>query len=68
VDHYDQRAELVELHEGDRLFVPCSGGPVQSRLERYPPRLEIEADGGVYVLVDDGPRDHWHYLYLPDAR
>jgi hypothetical protein len=63
---YDQRAEPVVLEPGDRLLIPCEGGgPSFSRLETFPPRLELEEDGGTYVLVDDGPRDTWRYQWLP---
>ena len=63
---YDQSGELVELEPGDRLFVPCQGGPSVSRLERYPPPLEIAERGGTYVLIDEGPRHQWLYLFVPD--
>jgi hypothetical protein len=53
------------LEAGDRLFVPCEGGPSVTRLEMFPPRLEIEEDDGTYVLVDDGPRAHWAYVFIP---
>jgi hypothetical protein len=43
----------------------CEGGPCRSRLEIYPPRLEIAAHGGIYVLVDDGRRDQWRYVFVP---
>jgi hypothetical protein len=63
---YDQRAEPVALEPGDRLFIPCEGGgPSWSRLETFPPRLELAEDGGTYVLVDDGPRDTWRYQWVP---
>lgn len=65
-DFYDQRGELLVLQEGDRLFVPCEGGPSSSRLELYPPRLEVAERGGTYVLVDDGPRSQWSYVFVPD--
>jgi len=29
-----------------------------------PPRLEIDERDGVYVLVDDGPRDQWRYVFV----
>ncbi len=63
---YDQSDELAELRPGDRLFVPCEGGPCLSRLETYPPSLEIAERGGTYVLVDDGPRQEWRYEFVPD--
>jgi hypothetical protein len=62
---YDQGGEYVELVTGDRILIACEGGPSQSRLERFPPRLEIEEDAGTYVLVDDGPRADWRYLFVP---
>jgi hypothetical protein len=47
------------------MFLPCQGGPCRSRLERFPPPLEINEKDGVYVLVDDGPPENWSYLFLP---
>jgi hypothetical protein len=64
---YDQRDEDVALAEGDRLFVPCHGGPSVSRAEVFPPRLEIAEPDGTYVLVDVGPRADWHYEFVPRA-
>jgi hypothetical protein len=62
---YDQGGETVTLQPGDRFFVLCEGGPSMTRLEAFPPRLEVEEDDGVYVLVDDGPRDEWRYVFVP---
>lgn len=62
---YDQSDEAVVLAEGDRLFIACEGGPCQSRLEMFPPRLEVDEREGVYVLDDDGPRDRWRYVFVP---
>jgi hypothetical protein len=53
------------LHPGDRFFIRCEGGPSTSRLEAFPPRLEVEESDGVYVLDDDGRRDQWRYLFVP---
>lgn len=64
-DWYDQSAEPVALQPGDRLFIACRGGPCASRLEWFPPRLEIAEDDGLYVLDDDGPRDNWSYVFVP---
>lgn len=61
---YDQSGEPVVLRTGDRFLVPCRGGPCTSRLEIYPPRLEIDEYEGMYVLVDDGPRDDWYYRFI----
>ena len=64
-DWYDQSSEITVLHEGDRLFIPCEGGPSSTRLEDFPPRLELAERGGTYVLDDDGPRDRWRYIFVP---
>ena len=53
------------LAEGDRIFIACEGGPSQSRLEMFPPRLEVEEATGTYVLEDDGPRAAWRYVFVP---
>ena len=52
------------VNEGDRMLIPCEGGPSISRLVRYPPPLEIEERGGIYVLVDDGPPEQWRYDFV----
>ena len=62
---YDDRGEAVSLRPGDRFFVLCEGGPSTSRLEVFPPRLEVEESDGAYVLVDDGPPDRWRYVFVP---
>ena len=54
--------------EGDRMLVPCTGGPSISRLVRFPPPLEVAAEGGLYVLVDEGPPEAWSYEFVPEAR
>ena len=54
----------IGLRPGDQLFIRCRGGPSYSRLETFPPRLEIEERGGVYVLVDDGPPEAWRYEFV----
>ena len=46
------------------MLIPCEGGPSISRLVRYPPPLEIEERGGIYVLVDDGPPEQWRYDFV----
>lgn len=53
------------LGEGDRIFVTCEGGPSWSRLEMFPPRLEGPERDGTYVLLDEGPREDWRYLFVP---
>jgi hypothetical protein len=67
LDWYDQRGEAVELRNGDRVLVVCEGGPCTSRLEIYPPRIEIEEREGTYVLADDGRRDDWRYVFVPHS-
>lgn len=54
-------------HGGDRVFIRCEGGPCLSRLEAFPPRLEIEEKTGLYVLVDDGPPEARSYQFVPRA-
>ncbi|HVT41795.1 MAG TPA: hypothetical protein VHD39_02340 [Acidimicrobiales bacterium] len=54
------------VQPGDRMFVPCEGGPCLSRLERFPPPCEIEERGGIDVLVDDGAVEDWRSLFVPD--
>ena len=57
------------LEVGDRFFAECEGGgPSTSRLETFPPRVEIAEPGGTYVLADDGPRPGWRYVWIPDRR
>jgi hypothetical protein len=52
------------VQPGERMLLWCDGGPSISRLERFPPPLEVAVDGGVYVLVDDGPEAQWHYEFV----
>ena len=65
-DWYDQSDELCVLEPGDRMFIGCIGGPCASRLELYPPRLEVVERDGVYVLNDVGRRDDWRYEFVPN--
>ena len=55
------------VEPGERMLIPCVGGPSISRLVRFPPPLEIEEPDGTYVLVDDGPPQHWRYDFVPFA-
>lgn len=50
---------------GDRMLLPCDGGPSTSRLVTCPPPLELPELDGVYVLVDDGPAVAWSYTFVP---
>ena len=58
------RGEAYRIEPGDRMLIPCDGGPSWSRLEDFPPRLEIEERGGMYVLVDDGAPQEWRYQFV----
>ncbi|HEV3225804.1 MAG TPA: hypothetical protein VGZ52_03185 [Acidimicrobiales bacterium] len=55
--------------EGERMLIPCEGGPGLSRLVHYPPPLEIEeGTDGVYVL-DERTTPHgteYAYVYVPN--
>jgi len=47
------------------MLIPCEGGgPSTSRPVVYPPPLEIQEQGGTYVLVDDGPPERWRYEFV----
>lgn len=50
------------------MFLWCGGGPSIARATVYPPPYEIEVAGGTYVLVDDGPVEHWHYEFFAIER
>ena len=58
--------EVVE--EGERMLIPCDGGPCISRLVHFPPPFEFQERGGTYVLVDDGPPNQWRYEFIPEDR
>jgi hypothetical protein len=51
---------------GDRMLLWCDGGPSISRLVHWPPPLEIPEEGGLYVLVDEGPPPSWRYQFVAD--
>jgi len=36
-------------------------------LERFPPQLEIDERGGMYVLIDEGDPANWRYLFIPST-
>jgi hypothetical protein len=48
------------------MLLWCDGGPAIARAVTFPPPVEVEVDGGVYVLVDDGPVESWHYEFVRD--
>lgn len=56
------------MEPGERLLIPCVGGPAMSRLVHHPAPLEIEVTGGIYVLVDEGPPETWRYDFVSDER
>ena len=56
---------MAPMEPGERMLIPCRGGPSTSRLVRYPPPVEVAERGGMYVLVDDGPPEHWSYDFVP---
>ena len=49
------------------MLLWCTGGPAVGRAVRFPAPLELAADGGIYVLVDDGPPEGWRYEFVPAA-
>jgi hypothetical protein len=55
------------MNPGERMFIACEGGPSISRLEIFPPPLEVRERDGLYVLEDDGPPEKWRYQFVPDA-
>lgn len=64
---YQPLLDAGTVRVGDPLMIPCVGGPTPARLEEFPPLLEIEVAGGVYVLVDDGPVPAWRYHFVAPA-
>jgi hypothetical protein len=62
-----QDARLVIVETGDRMLLWCDGGPSMGRAVRFPPPLELAAEGGVYVLIDNGAPEHWHYHFVDDG-
>jgi hypothetical protein len=55
------------VDDGDRMLIWCEGGPSLGRAVRFPPPFEIAVEGGMYVLVDDGPPEAWRYQFVSDA-
>ena len=52
------------MHDGDRMLIPCQGGPTGWRAATFPPPLEFETDAGTYVLIDDGAPNEWSYAFV----
>ncbi len=63
-DWYRERLGVDVLRPGARLMIPCDGGPSRMVLEQFPPRIEIEIGGGLYVLADEGPVHSWRYHFV----
>jgi hypothetical protein len=61
---YGNALRDTSLRHGDRMFIRCEGGPCTSRLEVFPPRIEIHEKNGFYVLVDEGPPESWTYQFV----
>ena len=59
---------MKEVEPGERMLLPCVGGPGTARLVLHPPPLEIEVHGGMYVLEDEGPPERWLYVFIPSDR
>ena len=55
------------VDQGERMLLWCEGGPSIGRATVYPPPLEIDVDGGTYVLVDDGLIEQWHYEFVREG-
>jgi hypothetical protein len=55
----------MAIEPGDRMLIRCEGGPSRSRLERFPPPLEVTERDGLYVLQDEGEPEAWWYLFVP---
>ena len=51
---------------GERLLIPCEGGPSMSRLVHSPAPLEIVDRGGLYVLDDTDPSAP-RYVWIADS-
>lgn len=52
------------MRDGDPMMLPCQGGPTGWRTATFPPPVEVEVGGGLYVLVDDGPPEGWSYEFV----
>ena len=61
---YRPLLEAGQVRLGDQMLIRCEGGPSISRLESFPPALEVSEPGGVYVLDDNGPVYSWHYVFV----
>jgi len=57
-------ARLRAVETGERMLIWCEGGPSIGRAVYFPPPLEIAVEGGLYVLVDGGAPENWHYAFV----
>ena len=48
------------------MFVWCEGGPAIARTVVFPPPSEFDAEGGLYVLVDEGEPATWRYEFVAE--
>lgn len=60
-------ARLIRVDVGERMLIWCEGGPSIGRAVHFPPPCEIAVEGGMYVLVDEGSPEHWHYEFVSEA-
>ena len=66
IEYYEQPGrERPGFWPGQRMLIFCDGGPSYSRLDTYPPLLEVSVGEGTYVLDDDGPAIEWRYRFVP---
>ena len=52
------------MNPGDEMMIWCEGGRSSIKRQIYPPALELIADGGAYVLHDDGEPTEWRYVFV----
>jgi hypothetical protein len=64
---YRPLLDAGQARMGDQMLIRCVGGPSIVHLAIFPPPLEIEEAGGIYVLDDDGPVYNWRYEFVPKA-
>jgi hypothetical protein len=58
---------LVPWSQATECSCGCDGGPAVGRTVCFPPPSELDAEGGIYVLVDDGPPEASRYAFIADA-
>lgn len=56
------------LIDGDEMLIWCRGGRAMVKRQTFPPLLEIEDEGGRYVLDDLDPiAENWTYVFVADS-